>query len=507
MSKLLKVFLFVFVVGIPALCYLFLDQLYVRRFVDFSNKWLARESPLIIAKGENLPELLKPYEEVAQVADDLIGFGIVRNEEPTFKGPDVVLERTGFLQFRTLVRIEAAPDKLVFFTFRDDMAYFNFAILALACLSGIGITLLARARLARQKEKTFQETTVLAIQSLAHDFRAPFGKLRIFMTQLKEVDPAGYEKLRAMSDALDTSVEHADDILTDFLSLDAKPALTATDCEVIVRRLETKFFAQWRIEYPQIELSFDHPKDLFVLAHERKTLRILFNLLDNALKHATSYVKLSIEPNDGEIVFSVTNDGPQIDQRQLKHLFKPFFSRRKGGLGLGLFICDSFVKMQGGKLVCASTPEITEFSFSLKVAQAQKIAVKQKPAAATSHYTIAYIDDEQFYLDALKVALQSSGIAVTTYSHTDEFLMELKAGKTAFDLILVDRFGPHFDAVKDRFDESCRDYGYKGPIVLYSNSVANEAELKGFKRAIDKMRPLTAEIIIDIIEETRNGTF
>lgn len=519
MKRLFKAMIFLLAFCVPLFCYFFLDQLYVRRFVDFSNNWFVRESQ-DLARGIAIAEIMKPYEEVVLVADDLLGFGVVKNidilEWFGERGPDVYLaqlgeqgevvaERIGFLKFRTSILLNRTDSTRVFFVFLDDMAIFNFTILMLAVIAILAIALLARARLARQKAATIQETTILAIQSMAHDFRAPFGKLRMFMAQLKETDESRFNKLKSMNDALDKAVEHADDVLTDFLSLEAKPELHSINCNRIIERLQTSYFSSWRSDYPHIELRFEVPSEAFVLANEQKLLRVLFNLIDNAIKHATSMVTVSITQDDQQVVFQVRNDGAKIEASKLKSIFKPFHTERKGGVGLGLFICDSFVLAQGGKLTCSSQTDDTRFKFALRIANRppleENVSVVER---ASAEYRIAYIDDEKFYLDALELALKNTPISVVRFKDTDGFLVTLKDGTARFDLVLVDRFGPNFDAVKDRFPESCRDYGYDGPIVLYSNSVSNTIELAGFSKALDKAQPLSSEKIIKIIQETKN---
>ncbi len=72
--------------------------------------------------------------------------------------------------------------------------------------------------------------------------------------------------------------------------------------------------------------------------------RVLVNLLDNALRHA------SIQPGAIQVSFtagvhfgvwhlSVWSDGAPIEQGVQRHLFEPFFSSQSRSSGLGLYIC------------------------------------------------------------------------------------------------------------------------------------------------------------------------
>ncbi|HEY8075297.1 MAG TPA: ATP-binding protein, partial [Labilithrix sp.] len=56
----------------------------------------------------------------------------------------------------------------------------------------------------------------------------------------------------------------------------------------------------------------------------------------------------------GEVRIEVEDDGAGIAPGDLGRLFEPFFTRREGGTGLGLFVCWGIVERHGGKIEVAS---------------------------------------------------------------------------------------------------------------------------------------------------------
>ncbi len=86
------------------------------------------------------------------------------------------------------------------------------------------------------------------------------------------------------------------------------------------------------------------------------------NLLHNALQHSPSGSTISIRLEDanGLIALSIENEGEEIPEDLLPHVFEPFFradssrDRKSGGTGLGLAICKAICIRAGGSIVIDS---------------------------------------------------------------------------------------------------------------------------------------------------------
>lgn len=82
--------------------------------------------------------------------------------------------------------------------------------------------------------------------------------------------------------------------------------------------------------------------------------RVLWNLLSNALRHASDNpgaVKLwVVEESDGRISLHVVDDGAGIDGEIRGQVFEPFFTTRSDGTGLGLFIARELCEANGARL-------------------------------------------------------------------------------------------------------------------------------------------------------------
>ncbi|MDP3613292.1 MAG: ATP-binding protein, partial [Rubrivivax sp.] len=82
--------------------------------------------------------------------------------------------------------------------------------------------------------------------------------------------------------------------------------------------------------------------------------RVLVNLLDNALRHATAdagsvFLRLAAR-DETWVVLSVLSDGAPIAPDVERRLFEPFFSTRSRGSGLGLYICRELCERYGARI-------------------------------------------------------------------------------------------------------------------------------------------------------------
>ncbi len=97
--------------------------------------------------------------------------------------------------------------------------------------------------------------------------------------------------------------------------------------------------------------------DIHVRASDAELQHVLINLALNAVQASASggEVTLALETTD-HIRIRVIDRGCGIAPEHQKRIFEPFFSLRRGGTGLGLFLSLNFVRHWGGDIIVSSTP-------------------------------------------------------------------------------------------------------------------------------------------------------
>jgi len=97
---------------------------------------------------------------------------------------------------------------------------------------------------------------------------------------------------------------------------------------------------------------------LRVRANEAELQQVVLNLLLNAVEACASggQVVLEASRSGAEVRIRVTDDGCGMTPEVVKRIFEPFFSARRGGTGLGLFLSLEFARHWGGDIRVRSVP-------------------------------------------------------------------------------------------------------------------------------------------------------
>jgi signal transduction histidine kinase/ActR/RegA family two-component response regulator len=192
-----------------------------------------------------------------------------------------------------------------------------------------------------------------------------------------------------------------------------------------------------------------------VACDDLRLRQVLGNLVSNAVKFADAgEVVLSVARSGEALRFEVRDTGPGFDDSRKAALFQRFFqgdattTRRHGGAGLGLAICDQYVRLMGGELDCASRPGAgATFGFTL-----QAPALTSAAAAAPDNpielpggggMRVLVVDDNVTNRQILQMILESAGIE---HAAVEDGAQALEAATTGgFDAVLMDIQMPVMD--------------------------------------------------------------
>jgi PAS domain S-box-containing protein len=106
----------------------------------------------------------------------------------------------------------------------------------------------------------------------------------------------------------------------------------------------------------KVEMDTGGPAVL-VRADEAELQHTLINLMLNAVQASSQGGRVTVRVESGDPVrIRVSDEGCGIPPEFKQKIFEPFFSLRKGGTGLGLFLSLNFVRRWGGDIAVQSAP-------------------------------------------------------------------------------------------------------------------------------------------------------
>ena len=220
-------------------------------------------------------------------------------------------------------------------------------------------------RLRQEKEAAEDEARAKSnfLAVISHELRTPLNAM-VGFSELMAAESAGPldETYREYSEHILNGSRQLQRLINDILDYTRfeRNKIKLVEQEVdIVELAETCLRQVARDDRARgLQLELRYAEEIIVEADLGRLQQVLSNLLTNAVKFTQEgSVVVDIDRTaEGGLAVSVIDTGPGVPQELLESLFEPFtqaenvLSRRHDGIGLGLSIARSLVRLHGGEL-------------------------------------------------------------------------------------------------------------------------------------------------------------
>jgi two-component system, NtrC family, sensor histidine kinase PilS len=187
--------------------------------------------------------------------------------------------------------------------------------------------------------------------SIAHEIRNPVGAMSHAGQLLAESPQIGPDE-RRLTDIIQSNSERVSTIINNVLQLSKREPTKLTRLllgDWLEDFLE-EFCATMQVREAQIGVH-ESEDDLEVRIDPSHLHQVVWNLCDNAMKYGEAVDGMSFDIKLGRLnpsnrpYLEVSNRGPGIEPKSVDRIFEPFFTGRKGGTGLGLFIARELCQL------------------------------------------------------------------------------------------------------------------------------------------------------------------
>lgn len=367
--------------------------------------------------------------------------------------------------------------------------------ITIAVLVGLALTISVRVVTAITRSDQLKEQFLATI---SHELRTPMNGIMGAITLLKgsPLNDGQKKLLEAANTSSSDMLVAVNDILefSDILSGD----FNVQDNKWTLQSLMTELLAIYSKECDKRNLIFKHQiakDEATFLGDENRIAHVLRHLLNNAVKFTpvgTVCISVTVEQMAGSmkhITFIITDTGPGVPEQFLADIFNPFqqvdgsFSRRHGGLGIGLAICKRIADAMRGTLTFNNRDEggaVASFSLPVKIS-AEPLNLPDpvdvtrdttKPPKSgelislmfEEPLTILVAEDNKVNQMVIKGYLNKLGCEVITANHGREALNLLETNEV--DLILMDCQMPVMDGFEaTRRIRELHDHKASTPII------------------------------------------
>lgn len=222
----------------------------------------------------------------------------------------------------------------------------------------------------QQQRQKREQTLKQEITNISHDLRTPLTSIKGFAELLSDSTLSDLEKqeyltiIKKKIDSLTMMVDLFYE-LSQLDSLDDQLHLEEQCLNQIVIEAMLMFYDEFNKK--QLTIQFKEAPVSSIEADQKATKRIVYNIIQNALRYAKSHLTIDLIEEDQYIQLSARNDSEQIDQIDPDRIFDRTYrfdrSRTDGQVGLGLHIVQQLVNKQGGKIEA----KIDEGTFQIDI--------------------------------------------------------------------------------------------------------------------------------------------
>jgi two-component system sensor histidine kinase CpxA len=202
-------------------------------------------------------------------------------------------------------------------------------------------------------------------RNISHELRSPLARMRVALelARRKSGDMAEFDRLETDAERLDSLIGQ----ILSYARLDADLAVDEVPVDLhdvireVIENVEFEFGYSGRI------LVGTLPEQGTMIRGRRGALISAFeNILRNAVRHSpeSGTVRIDTDVATGDVVISIADDGPGVDEADLPNLFEPFFRTKtsaetdgNGGTGLGLAIAKRAIELHEGMIEAANGDE------------------------------------------------------------------------------------------------------------------------------------------------------
>ncbi len=187
---------------------------------------------------------------------------------------------------------------------------------------------------------------------VAHELRTPLGVIQMAAHNFRNKNSQFMQDKHL--DNIQKKVWEGNRIINNLLSYSSIKAPTYEPCKILALLEECVVNAENQFKEQAVTIERDYliEKDFVVEIDSNQIREVLINVLSNAyqaMQTKDGRLKLTVQKQGEDFKIIIKDNGAGIDPEDLEKIFRPFFTTKAKGTGLGLTICNELINLHYGQ--------------------------------------------------------------------------------------------------------------------------------------------------------------
>lgn len=214
----------------------------------------------------------------------------------------------------------------------------------------------------REKER-FREISAFS-SGIAHEIKNPLNSLALLLELLQKKSP---QELREDVSQGRTEIQKISRII-DLFSATLKPLNLQRERFVLKDLIEDIFESLRRGgSSKSVDLQYSEDKEIIINADKGLISQAFLNLLQNSLDASEKeMIRVQAKEHRKKVSITITDRGRGMSDEEKTHIFEPFYSHKKEGMGIGLYLTKKIIEAHHGSITFDSRiGQGTSFSIQI----------------------------------------------------------------------------------------------------------------------------------------------
>lgn len=221
-----------------------------------------------------------------------------------------------------------------------------------------------------EREQAWREMA----RQIAHEIKNPLTPMRLSIQHLVRLKQKNVPEWQTKFDEIASTLIEQIDILSEAASEFSSFSRFYSEelADINIKALIKEQIVLFNTR-DNLEITLDTQlKKATIIARKGQITRVLVNLISNAVQavehQSEAKILVTLSGDNDYITLSIEDSGSGVPEEYVNKLFKPNFTTKSGGTGLGLYICRSIIEQSQGTISYRRSEKLGGacFTFALK---------------------------------------------------------------------------------------------------------------------------------------------